>query len=57
MASAVVGAVTLCYAIVAAKSLHVHVGGMVIFAAWCATARAGVVAPAALVAVRRSSTS
>ncbi len=35
-ASAVVSAVTLCYALVAAKSLHVHVGGMVLFAAWCA---------------------
>jgi hypothetical protein len=38
VASAVVAAVTLFYAIVAAKSLHVHVGGMVVFAAWCATA-------------------
>jgi hypothetical protein len=34
-ASAVVALATLCYAVVAAKSLHVNVGGMVLFAAWC----------------------
>jgi hypothetical protein len=32
-----VSAVTLCYALVVAKSLGVPVGGMVLFAAWCAT--------------------
>jgi hypothetical protein len=36
LAAAVVSAVTLCYAIVVAKSLDVRVGGMVLFAAWCA---------------------
>jgi hypothetical protein len=35
--SAVVAAVTLGWAIVASLSLHVHVGGMVLFAAWSAT--------------------
>ncbi|HEY8038704.1 MAG TPA: hypothetical protein VIF15_02885 [Polyangiaceae bacterium] len=30
-------AVTLCFAVVAAKSLAVPVGGMILFAAWCAT--------------------
>jgi len=35
--AAVSSAVTLCYAIVVAKSLAAPVGGMVLFAAWCAT--------------------
>jgi hypothetical protein len=39
--AAVVSAVTLCYALVVAKSLGVHVGGMVLFAAWCATLALG----------------
>jgi hypothetical protein len=34
--SAVVAAVTLCYAVVVSKSLELPVGGMVVFAAWCA---------------------
>ena len=33
----VLSAVTLCNAIVVAQSLGVPVGGMVLFAAWCAT--------------------
>jgi hypothetical protein len=37
----VVSAVTLCYAVVVAKSLDVPVGGMVLFAAWCATIALG----------------
>lgn len=37
VAAAVVALVTLCYATVAAKSLHADVGGMVLFAGWCAT--------------------
>ncbi len=36
MAAAVTSAVTLCYAVVIAKSLGLPVGGMVLFAAWCA---------------------
>lgn len=39
--AAVVSAVTLCYAVVLAKSLDVSVGGMVLFAAWCATIALG----------------
>jgi hypothetical protein len=35
-AAAIVSAVTVCYAFVVAKSLHVPVGGMVVFAAWSA---------------------
>jgi hypothetical protein len=35
--ASVLSAVTLCYAVVVASSLHVPVGGMVLFAAWCAT--------------------
>ncbi len=35
--AAVIGVVTLGYALVMAKSLHVDVGGQVLFAAWCAT--------------------
>jgi hypothetical protein len=35
---AVVSAVTLCFAVVLARILHAPVGGMVLFAAWCATA-------------------
>ena len=35
--AAVGSAVTLCYAIVVAKSLAAPVGGMILFAAWCAT--------------------
>jgi hypothetical protein len=34
--AAVISAVTLCYAVVVAKSLGLPVGGMVLFAAWCA---------------------
>jgi hypothetical protein len=37
VAAGVVSAITVGYAIVAAKSLAVPVGGMVLFAAWCAT--------------------
>ena len=40
-AAAVVGALTLAYAVVAAKSLHVNVSGMVLFAGWCATLALG----------------
>jgi len=36
-----ISAVTLCYAVVAAKSLDAPVGGMVLFAAWCATLALG----------------
>lgn len=39
--AAAVSAITLGYAIVAAKSLNVSVGGMVLFAAWCATVALG----------------
>lgn len=35
--AAVVSAVTLCYAVVLAKSLATPVGGMILFASWCAT--------------------
>ena len=35
--AAVVSAVTLCYAVVIAESLDMPVGGMVLFAGWCAT--------------------
>jgi hypothetical protein len=35
--AAVVTTVTLCYALVVAKSLAAPVGGMVLFAGWCAT--------------------
>jgi hypothetical protein len=41
LAAVVVSAVTLCYAIVVAKSLDVRVDGMVLFAAWCATLALG----------------
>jgi hypothetical protein len=34
--SGVVSATTVCYAVVIAKSLEVPVGGMILFAAWCA---------------------
>ena len=34
--ASVVSATTLCYAVVIAKSLEVPVGGMILFAAWCA---------------------
>jgi hypothetical protein len=34
---AVVSVITLSFAVVAARSLHVHIGSMVVFAAWCAT--------------------
>jgi hypothetical protein len=37
IAAAVVSAVTLSFAVVVAKSLAVPVGGMILFAAWCAT--------------------
>lgn len=39
--AAVSSAVTLCYAIVVAKSLAAPVGGMVLFAGWCATVALG----------------
>ena len=39
--AAAVSVVTLGYAVVAAKSLHAPVGGMVLFAAWCATVALG----------------
>jgi hypothetical protein len=39
--AAVVSAVTLCYAVVAAKSLDAPVGGMILFAGWCATLALG----------------
>jgi hypothetical protein len=38
---AVASAVTLCYAVVVAKSLAVPVGGMILLAAWCATVALG----------------
>ena len=41
VAALVVAVVTLCYAVVVAKSLHAPVGGMVLFAAWCATLALG----------------
>lgn len=34
--AAVVSVVTLSYAVVVSRSLHAHVGGMVVFAFWCA---------------------
>jgi len=37
LVAVVVAAVTLCYAVVVAKSLDAPVGGMVLFAGWCAT--------------------
>ena len=55
--AAVVSAVTLCYAVVVAKALDVPVGGMVLFAAWCAHHRARRLALSPLVAVASSSTS
>ena len=39
--ASVVSAVTLCYAVVLAKSVAVPVGGMVLLAAWCATIALG----------------
>ena len=39
--AAVVSAVTLCYAVVLAKSLDIPVGGMVLFAGWCAVVAVG----------------
>jgi len=39
--AAIVSAVTLCYAVVVAKSLDVPVGGMILFAAWCASLALG----------------
>lgn len=39
--SGVVSLVTLLYAIVVSRSLHVPVGGMVVFAAWCAALAVG----------------
>jgi hypothetical protein len=38
---AVASAVTLCYAVVVAKSLNAPVGGMILLAAWCATVALG----------------
>ena len=35
--AAIASAVMVCYAVVVAKSLAVPVGGMILFAAWCAT--------------------
>src|SRR5579884_1120086 len=40
-AGAVVSVVMLCYAVVLAKSLELPVGGMIFFAAWCATLALG----------------
>ncbi len=37
LVAVVAAAVTLCYAVVVAESLDVPVGGMVLFAGWCAT--------------------
>jgi hypothetical protein len=37
----VASAVTLCYAVVVAKSLEAPIGGMVLFAGWCATVALG----------------
>ncbi|HLK37148.1 MAG TPA: hypothetical protein VKU41_10390 [Polyangiaceae bacterium] len=39
--ASVVSAVTICYAVVAAESLEVPVGGMILFAGWCATIALG----------------
>src|SRR5579883_2141407 len=39
--AAVVSAVTLCYTIVLATALSIEVGGMVLFAGWCAVVSAG----------------
>jgi hypothetical protein len=39
--AAVVSASTLCFAVVLGTSLHVNVGGMVLFAGWCATLALG----------------
>ncbi|HZU85290.1 MAG TPA: hypothetical protein VE987_20305 [Polyangiaceae bacterium] len=39
--ASVASAVTLCYAVVVAKSLHAPAGGMLLFAAWCATVALG----------------
>jgi hypothetical protein len=41
VASGVVSATTVCYAVVIAKSLESPVGGMVLFAAWCAAIALG----------------
>jgi hypothetical protein len=40
--AAIVSAVTLCYAVVITESLDIPVGGMVLFAGWCATLSLGV---------------
>jgi hypothetical protein len=37
----VVSIITLCNAVVVARALHVHVGGMIVFAGWCATVALG----------------
>jgi hypothetical protein len=39
--SGVVSAVTLCYAVVLAKSVAIPVGGMILLSAWCATIALG----------------
>jgi hypothetical protein len=41
VAASVVSTVMLAYAVVAAKSLEVPVGGMILFSAWCATIALG----------------
>jgi hypothetical protein len=41
VAAAVVAVVTLCYAVVVAEALHLPVGGMIVFAGWCATLALG----------------
>ncbi len=41
LVAGMVSAVTLSFAVVAAKSLDVPVGGMILFAAWCATVALG----------------
>jgi hypothetical protein len=39
--ASVISVITLCNAVVVARALHVHVGGMIVFAAWCATVALG----------------
>jgi hypothetical protein len=41
LAAAAVSVITLCYAVVVSQSLDVPVGGMVLFAAWCASLALG----------------
>ncbi len=39
--ASVISVITLCNAVVLARALHVEVGGMIVFAAWCATLALG----------------